>query len=287
MFRVRSLVLLVLAFLFALSLPSVGPRQILQHEDHYPKGGSCNGPCLITGVPIRPIDCGTSGPRIEALYVRNQWQPDRIAAARPTIKRAILGADAVLLNTAKSEGHTARLKIFSYPTCGIVVHEVVTDQSLRTFEEDRAVAQGYGYGGTTSRIWVLFVDNDYVCGEANVISDSNPDPAKNLNNINEHYSVLGHDCWQPYLLAHELGHNMGAVQLDAPHSTGAFHCTDNYDVMCYPDGGPKSQPQLYLCPTEPVYYDCGRDDYFSYNPKSDYLKTHWNLVNSRWIIHVS
>ena len=34
---------------------------------------------------------------------------------------------------------------------------------------------------------------------------------------------------------HELGHNMGAVLMTAPHSTTAGHCTDEYDIMCYND----------------------------------------------------
>ena len=37
---------------------------------------------------------------------------------------------------------------------------------------------------------------------------------------------------------HENGHNQGAVQYDAPYSTGdGAHCCDENDVMCYADGG--------------------------------------------------
>ena len=36
---------------------------------------------------------------------------------------------------------------------------------------------------------------------------------------------------------HEIGHNLGAVQDSAPHSSLAGHCYESLDVMCYADGG--------------------------------------------------
>jgi hypothetical protein len=86
-------------------------------------------------------------------------------------------------------------------------------------------------------------------------------------------------------MLHEITHNFGGVQPNAPHSSGAMHCNDEYDVMCYADGGP-SAVMTYPCPTTnavagfPDTYDCGGDDYFNPNPApSSYLATHWNVYD--------
>jgi hypothetical protein len=42
-------------------------------------------------------------------------------------------------------------------------------------------------------------------------------------------------CWQ-YAELHEILHDLGAVQPDAPTPSAAWHCTDEADVMCYDDG---------------------------------------------------
>src|SRR4051794_26299778 len=50
--------------------------------------------------------------------------------------------------------------------------------------------------------------------------------------------------WWPSGMLHEMGHNIGAVQWSAPHSTHTpgssdytySHCWDGTDVMCYQDG---------------------------------------------------
>src|SRR5581483_2017258 len=88
---------------------------------------------------------------------------------------------------------------------------------------------------------------------------------------------------------HEMSHNLGAVQLGTPHSTGAGHCWDSYDVMCYDDGGAKIPAGTYAdgashpCPrgAGPDAYDCGGDDYFNPSPAAgSYLASHWNVYNS-------
>jgi hypothetical protein len=98
---------------------------------------------------------------------------------------------------------------------------------------------------------------------------------------------------------HEVTHNLGAVQNTAPHSSGhvgvndAGHCYDEYDLMCYNDGGdewvPYVDPNCDGALTAPpdIYssaaqaWDCNKDDYFSVNPApGSYLDTHWNAANS-------
>jgi hypothetical protein len=89
----------------------------------------------------------------------------------------------------------------------------------------------------------------------------------------------------PGPMLHEMTHNMGGVQDSAPHTSGAGHCDDRYDVMCYPDGGASYQetrPCAALTGQAiPDTYDCGGDDYFNAEPPSgSYLATHRNVYDA-------
>ncbi len=85
---------------------------------------------------------------------------------------------------------------------------------------------------------------------------------------------------------HETSHTLGAVQDSAAHSTQAGHCYDEWDVMCYADGGTYGPggtltyaPECGSSSTQA--YDCHQDDYFNPLPAGgSYLATHWNLYNS-------
>ena len=90
-------------------------------------------------------------------------------------------------------------------------------------------------------------------------------------------------------MLHEITHNLGGVQLSAPHTTGALHCNDEHDVMCYADGGP-TDDMTDTCPKTntvdgfPDTYDCGGDDYFNPTPApGSYLDTHWNVYDSAFL----
>lgn len=87
---------------------------------------------------------------------------------------------------------------------------------------------------------------------------------------------------------HEISHNLGAVQESTPHSSGASHCTDGYDVLCYPDRGSKAGGYTATsCAWKGSGikpYDCGADDYFNPAPgPGSYLATHWNVFRSDFL----
>jgi hypothetical protein len=102
--------------------------------------------------------------------------------------------------------------------------------------------------------------------------------------------------WWPEGMLHEMTHNLGAVQWNAPHSTqprgqtqpNYGHCWQGADVMCYvEDAGAAhgmQQDCVGLPGAIPQSFDCGRDDYFNPAPApGSYLATHWNTYDSAFL----
>jgi hypothetical protein len=116
-------------------------------------------------------------------------------------------------------------------------------------------------------------------------ADDSP-AATNKNNIGPAYSFI--KCYNGFTVAHELGHNLGGVQDSAPHTSGAGHCYEEWDLMCYQDGGPYFQSGGVIaerCPASSgLLVDCGGDDYYNSAPAAGtYLATHWNTARSAFL----
>lgn len=94
------------------------------------------------------------------------------------------------------------------------------------------------------------------------------------------------NCWNGVMAAHELGHNLGSVQLSAPNSDWNTHCIDGFDNMCDHGGSPA---WTYTACPDPIgdhLMDCNHDDYFHTNPApNSYLATHWNTANNRFLVY--
>jgi hypothetical protein len=136
----------------------------------------------------------------------------------------------------------------------------------------------------SDRIYLMLVESNVLCGIGNLRTADMPS-SMNPNSFGARYSRVDYPCWGS-ATTHELGHNVGAVQLSAPHSNGAGHCTDEWDLMCYVD---ESGVQTTLAcgsqgnPNDPKnrLYDCNNDDYFHTNPApGSHLTTHWNIAIS-------
>ncbi|WP_241980065.1 Ig-like domain-containing protein [Cryobacterium glaciale] len=94
------------------------------------------------------------------------------------------------------------------------------------------------------------------------------------------------------VIAHEVGHNIGAVQDSAPHSTRGGHCYDEADLMCYDDGGlyfAAGGTLTFTCAGLDSAIDCHDEDYYypGTPPASNYLATHWNTSNSGFLTPVA
>ena len=261
---------------------------------------------------VPPAPCtedGVSGPRVRVLYGYPKGTSNRVTAFRPEIQQAVALADLNLdIATLTPPGKHYRLYCRTDTAVSVTAVRLnpIGKDGAYTFEDVMAslanqVALGFGKTNYRGRrfVYATFVDHIGCCypygGQATLQFDDRPDPTINLNNQTSggKYSMIrlgmGVDG-DAQIFQHEVGHNLGAVQDSAPHTSGGGHCFDGYDIMCYPDGGPYfagGGVMTYPCPVQAdglPTFDCGGDDYYNMTPApGSYLESHWDLTNSRWL----
>ena len=173
-------------------------------------------------------------------------------------------------------------------TCEIDVDEVQLSASGDdNFDNtvNQLKAQGYD---DSDRKYLIYVDTTSagICGIGTYWLDDSPGQA-NWNNYGPSYARVDAGCWNNGKTpAHEIMHNLGAVQPSAPHATNYGHCIDEWDVMCYSDNA-SSPPMQYLClpQSHDSRFDCNHDDYFHTSPAAgNYLADNWNAANNRFLV---
>lgn len=193
------------------------------------------------------------------------------------------------------------------PTVALVIGPSNLDLSVAGNVTTYLANHGYNDPYTKYLVWDYSEDAKF-CGIATIWGDSNPSAADNKVNNRTGWAVIGPACWS-YSEVHEIMHNLGAVNLDAPRTSGSYHCLDEYDIMCYADHrnsagqytkcinslgvafscGQNGKP-LYKdpnCPTTNFDWqlDCNKNDYFNTGiiPSTRYLYDHWNVANSPYL----
>jgi hypothetical protein len=238
-------------------------------------GGQESLPCYGDGV---------SGPRVQAIYAHASDVTDRSADVLPLIARWAANADRTFNESAEQTGGRRHVLWATSPTCSLLVDNVVLspagDDSLtNTINE----LKNKGYA-RSDRKYVVWTDSTRYCGIAEIRNDDQPGTG-NVHNFGPMFARVDSACWglSASTEAHELMHLMGGVQLSAPHSSGGWHCTDESDRMCLPDGD--GVTMSLSCPgTNEMYFDCGHDDYFSTSPApGSYLATHWNAADNAFL----
>ncbi len=245
--------------------------------------GACPGGTIIhVGGAVYCYGDGVSGARVEGLYVHASDVADRFASQVAGFRTTAVAIDAGFYNSAQETGGTRHVRYAVDPgSCTFTIHDVqVSSTGDDTFSNtiNEVAKQGYN---RTDRKYILWVDANVYCGIGTVEADDQPGSA-NLNNGGPSYGRSDTQCWGG-AEAHELGHELGAVSVAAPHTTGRYHCNDSWDRMCYNDGGPTGT-QTYPCGqnSHAALYDCNHDDYFSTSPVG-WLATHWNVANSVYL----
>jgi hypothetical protein len=166
-----------------------------------------------------------------------------------------------------------------------VRHEVLTASGDDNFSNTMTELRARGYNRTDRR-YMVWMDANVLCGIGQIYRDSQ---SGQTNANNGSYTAFGRTdagCWG-YGEGHELMHNLGGVQTDAPHATAGFHCYDESDEMCYDDDGSGPVVMQSICAgRDGRLFDCNHDDYFLAGTPATgtYLATHWNTYNSRFLL---
>jgi len=235
---------------------------------------------------------GVSGARVQAMYVVEAGRANRYLDLLPSLQLWAAGTDDVLNRSAALTGGSRSIRYVTDSVSGTCVARVlnvtVPAGSMGSFGATIQAVQALGYTNA-ARKYLMWTDATSLCGIATMYPDETAGQGNANNGSYAQYARIDSGCWgfgngtsQHSVEAHELTHTLGAVQYQAPHSTRAGHCWDEYDTMCYADGG--NHAMVVTCPVEREYLlDCNSDDYFSTYP-TGYLATAWNSANSRFLI---
>jgi hypothetical protein len=236
---------------------------------------------LIDAAGVACVDDGTSGPRIQLIYARASNVANRYSSVLPLLRQYAADADDVVNVSAGRVGDGRRIRYVTTPACepevmNVTLSETGDDSFSNMIKELQAK-------GLTSadRKYVVFMDAAVgICGLGQVYLNDRGDQTNPNNAGRAMYGRVDTSCWQ-HALAHEMLHTLGAVQNSAPNSSGAGHCTDEVDVMCYKDTATTVIRQV--CSRD-GQVDCNNDDYFHPNPRANsYLDTRWNVARSRYL----
>ncbi|HTE71037.1 MAG TPA: hypothetical protein VK942_20150 [Actinomycetes bacterium] len=243
-------------------------------------------PAAAEPAAVSCVGNGTSGNRIQAIYARALGVPDRYATLLPSLRQWAAEADQAVWVSAGETGGGRRLRFVtdSSPSCELDVAQVLlTTVGDDSFGQMRTELQLQGFN-RSDRKYLVWVDAAVgICGLGEVYGDTRPGQ-ENYNNGGPMYARVDAPCWH-YAELHEIFHNLGAVQPDAPHPSAAWHCTDEADVMCYDDDGGGPVVMTTVCaPEHEALLDCGADDYFSTDPPpGNYLASSWNTATSSFL----
>lgn len=237
-------------------------------------------------------DDGITGFRVQVLYARGSSGTALNESVKTSIRGWVGQADQIFRNSADETNGIRNLRFVhdTDPACQPDVEEIIVSQAaLSSFGAmiDEFEERNYS---REDRIYLIFVDATEYCGIGTLFGDSRASRA-NWNNVGPSYSRVDRGCWSGFVAAHEVMHNLGGVQRNAPNATQGFHCIDEWDVMCYSDAEPGVPQMSTVCLPHSSYstrFDCNDDDYYNTNPSpKNYLSSFWNPAGNQFLIETS
>ncbi|MCW6008289.1 RICIN domain-containing protein [Micromonospora sp. CPCC 205371] len=238
----------------------VGPHGVVCVGD----GQSGNGGQGLDGYGTR-----TAGPFAEYLASFRKWAA---------------GVDTIYDASAQETGGSRHIRYVTTANCEVDVREVeIAAASMNDFNATISALKGLGYN-RTDRKYMIFGESRVYCGIGSFAGDDRAGTG-NRSNGGPSYGRNDSGCWNAGVAAHELGHNLGAVNNSAPNSSKAGHCVDEYDVMCYKDADGTVLRTACTDRAHDQRLDCNHDDYYHSSPSpGSYLATHWNVADNQFLI---
>lgn len=268
-------------------------------NESYPEAPSATGgsngstPTNYTSTSIR---CANDLQHFTAIYARPRDQADRYGTIASNLRQQIYNLSGYL----DDEAGTSVQKLYMHCPAGSTALDVAnivlpTASSSTTFDTITQDLAAMGINSAREK-YIVFADTpspsacNGCAGQGTFFRDDRLSTS-NANNVSTGYAVEYRWNATPHwdILLHEVLHTMGGVQDSAPHSTGAAHCYEGADIMCYDDKGPKAYLFQYHandCARLSGYgrIDCFRSnpdggDYFAPFPASGaYLTKFWNVA---------
>lgn len=229
---------------------------------------------------------GTSGNRVQVLYVHAGT--DRFTQYLESFRTWSAGIDTIYNASAAQTGGERHVRFVTEAVGGecraVVTKVAVSAGALGNFGSANRELAAQGFN-RRDRKYVIFADSKVYCGIGGFAGDDRK-TAQNRSNFGPSYGRTDSGCWGASTAAHELGHNLGAVNNNAPNTSGGGHCVDEYDVMCYSDS-PRFPTMQVKCGDRAnnARLDCNHDDYYSTNPPAgSYLATHYNTADNVFLV---
>jgi hypothetical protein len=251
--------------------PALVPDAVAAGFTMGPNGVACDGD-------------GQSGKRVQVVYAYETGAANRYAQFLPSFRTWSAGVDTIYSASAAETGGTRHVRFVTTPDCAVDVAEVqLPANGLDTFNNTVAALRTLGFN-KTDRKYMIFADANVYCGIGTFAGDERAGSV-NRSNGGPSYGRSDNGCWSPAVAAHELGHNLGAVNDSAPNSSQEGHCLDEHDVMCYADSSGRATRVVCSDRAGEQRLDCGHNDYFHTSPSpGSYLATHWNVADNEFLI---
>ncbi|MEU9254625.1 hypothetical protein AB0D66_22585 [Streptomyces sp. NPDC048270] len=252
-----------------------------------PAAPAAGGQAVAAGPAGQTVQCdgdGSTGNRVQVVYVHAPGR-DRYSEYVASFRKWAADADLIYAASAKETGGVRHIRYVTAADCTPTVLNIELPASaLSEFSATNAALAAKGLD-RRDRKYMIFADSQVYCGIGTFNGDERPGQA-NLSNFGPSYGRTDSGCWGGHTAAHELGHNLGAVNNSAPNTSRGAHCTDEFDVMCYSDT-PYYPQMRNICTNQASenILDCNHDDYFHTSPKAgSYLATHWNIADNQFLM---
>ncbi|MFB6613217.1 RICIN domain-containing protein [Streptomyces sp. NPDC056367] len=252
-----------------------------------PAPAADNGQAVAAGPAGQTVQCdgdGSTGNRVQVVYVHAPGR-DRYAEYLASFRKWAADADLIYSTSAQETGGIRHIRYVTAADCTPTVLNIELPASaLAEFSATNNALAAKGLD-RRDRKYMIFSDTQVYCGIGTFAGDERPGQ-NNQSNFGPSYGRTDSGCWGGHTAAHELGHNLGAVNNSAPNTSRGAHCTDEYDVMCYSDT-PYYPQMRNICTNQASenILDCNHDDYFHTSPKAgSYLATHWNIADNQFLM---